>query len=51
MKGGEYDANGKKEWQAPALEVLEVNQTMAGTGYRQIDWVTVHDADLYDPTS
>lgn len=50
-KGGEYDANGKKEWQAPALEVLEVNQTMAGTGYRQIDWVTVHDADLYDPTS
>jgi len=36
----------KKEWQAPALEVLEVNQTMAGVGYRQIDWVTEHDADL-----
>ena len=23
----------KKEWQEPALEILEVNQTMAGTGY------------------
>ncbi|MDT9719247.1 paeninodin family lasso peptide [Paenibacillus sp. ClWae2A] len=37
----------KKEWQAPALEVLEVNQTMEGVGYKHIDWVTVHDADLY----
>ncbi|MCG7378900.1 MULTISPECIES: paeninodin family lasso peptide [Paenibacillus] len=39
----------KKQWQAPALEVLEVNQTLAGKGYRQIDWITEHDADLYDP--
>lgn len=51
MKGGEYDAKRKKEWQAPVLEVLDVNKTMAGTGYRQIDWITEHDADLYDPTT
>lgn len=43
--------NEKKEWQAPVLEVLDVNETMAGVGYRQIDWITFHDADLYDPTS
>lgn len=41
----------KKEWQAPALEVLEVSQTMAGIGYKEVDWVTVHDADLYDPST
>ncbi|UJF34304.1 paeninodin family lasso peptide [Paenibacillus hexagrammi] len=37
----------KKEWQQPALEVLEVSMTMAGKGSTQIDWVTAHDADLY----
>lgn len=41
----------KKEWQAPALEVLEVNQTMAGVGWRQIDWISDHDADMYNPVS
>ncbi|MCK6078201.1 paeninodin family lasso peptide [Paenibacillus silvae] len=41
----------KAPWQAPELEVLDVQQTMAGYGYRQIDWLEEHDADLYDPTS
>ncbi|MDO7907220.1 paeninodin family lasso peptide [Paenibacillus sp. JX-17] len=40
----------KKEWQAPELEVLEVSQTMAGKGYHQIDWISEHDADMYDPS-
>ncbi|CAH1210431.1 MULTISPECIES: paeninodin family lasso peptide [Paenibacillus] len=41
----------KEMWQAPVLEVLDVAQTLAGAGYRQIDWVTEHDADIYDPLS
>jgi hypothetical protein len=41
----------KKEWQEPAIEVLDINQTMAGRGWKQIDWVSDHDADLYNPTS
>ncbi|NRD76975.1 paeninodin family lasso peptide [Bacillus sp. BRMEA1] len=27
----------KKEWQQPVLEVLDVNQTMAGTHYKSFD--------------
>ncbi|KAA8787242.1 hypothetical protein ABIE27_003019 [Paenibacillus sp. 4624] len=38
-------------WLAPKLEVLEVQQTMGGPGFRQIDWISEHDADLYDPES
>ncbi|MDR6724374.1 hypothetical protein J2W91_002842 [Paenibacillus amylolyticus] len=41
----------KAPWQAPELEVLDVQQTNAGLGFRQIDWVTEHDAELYDPAS
>lgn len=41
----------KTPWQAPELEVLDVQQTMAGYGFRQIDWIEEHDADLYDPSS
>ena len=33
----------KLEWVKPKLEVLDVSKTMAGTGYRQIDWITTHD--------
>ncbi|MFD1991692.1 paeninodin family lasso peptide [Paenibacillus nicotianae] len=40
----------KMQWQAPTLEVLDVNETMAGKGWRQIDWVSEHDADLYNPS-
>ncbi|MFD1991691.1 paeninodin family lasso peptide [Paenibacillus nicotianae] len=40
----------KMQWQAPTLEVLDVNETMAGKGWRQIDWVSDHDADLYNPS-
>lgn len=41
----------KTPWQALELEVLDVQQTMAGYGFRQIDWIEEHDADLYDPSS
>ncbi|MFD0697810.1 paeninodin family lasso peptide [Paenibacillus sp. GCM10027628] len=40
----------KKEWEQPTLEVLEVSMTMAGKGTKVIDWVSTHDADLYDPS-
>ncbi len=40
----------KQEWQAPTLEILDVSETMAGVGYRQIDWITTHDGDMYDPS-
>ncbi|AET59564.1 paeninodin family lasso peptide [Paenibacillus polymyxa] len=40
----------KKEWQEPTIEVLDINQTMAGKGWKQIDWVSDHDADLYNPS-
>ncbi|NEW07133.1 paeninodin family lasso peptide [Paenibacillus sp. SYP-B3998] len=40
----------KKEWQQPTLEVLEVSMTMAGKGTKEIDWVSTHDADIYDPS-
>lgn len=39
-----------KEWQEPTLEVLDISMTMAGKGFRQIDWISEHDADLYDPS-
>jgi hypothetical protein len=38
----------KKEWNAPALEVLEVSCTMQGKGVTLVDVVTVSDHDLYD---
>lgn len=38
------------QWQVPVLEVLDVNETMAGKGWRQIDWVSEHDADLFNPS-
>ncbi|WP_137078049.1 paeninodin family lasso peptide [Paenibacillus polymyxa] len=40
----------KKEWQEPTIEVLDINQTKAGKGWKQIDWVSDHDADLYNPS-
>ncbi|MGQ3477924.1 paeninodin family lasso peptide [Paenibacillus sp. TY11] len=40
----------KKEWQEPTIEVLDINQTMAGEGWKQIDWVSDHDADLRNPS-
>lgn len=40
----------KMQWQAPVLEVLDVNETMSGIGWRQIDWVSEHDADLLNPS-
>jgi hypothetical protein len=40
----------KKEWQEPTMEVLDINQTMVGKGWKQIDWVSDHDADLYNPS-
>jgi hypothetical protein len=38
----------KKEWNAPVLEVLDVNMTMAGKGTKYIDVVTVSDLDISD---
>ncbi|MCM3127345.1 MULTISPECIES: paeninodin family lasso peptide [unclassified Paenibacillus] len=40
----------KMEWQVPSLEVLDMSETKQGTGFRQIDWISEHDADLYDPS-
>ncbi|GGI95710.1 paeninodin family lasso peptide [Paenibacillus hunanensis] len=42
--------NEKMQWQAPAMEVLEMNETAAGKGWKAIDWVTYDDADLYNPS-
>jgi hypothetical protein len=45
----------KKVWQTPALEVLEISETMAGIGLTKVDYTYVNgklvDADIYDPTS
>ncbi|WP_017811556.1 MULTISPECIES: paeninodin family lasso peptide [Paenibacillus] len=41
----------KMEWQAPEMQVLDVNETAAGKGWKVIDWVTYDDADLYNPGS
>lgn len=40
----------KKVWLQPTLEVLDVSKTMAGLGWKEQDWVTTHDADLYNPS-
>lgn len=40
----------KKEWQTPSLEVLEISETKKGIGFRQIDWISEHDGDLYNPS-
>lgn len=42
--------NDKKEWQEPVLEVLDISMTMAGKGVKQIDWISEHDADIYNPS-
>jgi len=41
----------KKAWKEPQVEVLNVRETMLGTGTTHVDWVWVGsqlDADLYD---
>jgi hypothetical protein len=42
----------KKVWTAPALEVLDVSMTMAGTGTTSVDYTYVNgklvDIDIYD---
>jgi len=48
--GKEVRLMAKKAWIQPTLEVLDVRETMAGWGQKEIDWVTTHDADLYDPS-
>lgn len=40
----------KLDWTAPELEVLDMNDTAAGHGWKVIDWVTYDDADLYNPS-
>lgn len=40
----------KMEWKQLGLEVLDVQETMAGKGWKVIDWVSEHDADLYNPS-
>ncbi|MBB3108556.1 hypothetical protein FHS18_000584 [Paenibacillus phyllosphaerae] len=39
----------KKAWQAPVLETLDVNNTMAGVGTKYIDYIFVDkDFDITD---
>ncbi|MFC5703845.1 paeninodin family lasso peptide [Cohnella faecalis] len=40
----------KKEWQVPALETLNVSETMYGKGMTNIDFVTTEDMDIYSPS-
>ncbi|WP_199618169.1 paeninodin family lasso peptide [Paenibacillus alkalitolerans] len=40
----------KKEWEIPALETLNVSETMYGRGTTNIDWVTTDDMDVYTPS-
>lgn len=41
----------KKGWTKPQLEQLPIEQTLAGFGFKQIDWITTHtNASLYDPS-
>ncbi|MCM3783259.1 paeninodin family lasso peptide [Neobacillus mesonae] len=40
----------KKQWEAPELEMFDISETKAGKGFRQIDWISDHDADMYDPS-
>lgn len=40
----------KKEWQDPALETLNVSETMYGKGMTHIDFVTTEDMDIYSPS-
>lgn len=38
-----------KKWQAPAVETLEISETMAGSGKTYIDYVFADkDLDVYD---
>jgi hypothetical protein len=39
----------KKNWQAPAVETLEISETMAGSGSKYIDYVFADkDLDITD---
>ncbi|WP_199619224.1 paeninodin family lasso peptide [Paenibacillus alkalitolerans] len=40
----------KKEWESPALETLNVSETMYGKGTTHIDFVTTDDMDIYSPS-
>ncbi|NBD26348.1 paeninodin family lasso peptide [Paenibacillus glycinis] len=40
----------KKEWSAPALEALNVSETMYGKGNTVIDFITTDDMDIYNPS-
>ncbi|WP_411345352.1 paeninodin family lasso peptide [Paenibacillus sp. WLX1005] len=36
----------KATWHVPQMEILDVNQTMAGKGWRAMDWINYEDADV-----
>jgi hypothetical protein len=40
----------KKEWTTPTLETLDVKDTMYGKGKTYIDFVTVDDMDITEPS-
>lgn len=40
----------KKVWQEPAMEVLDVNMTMIGTGTNNFDWAWVDGKPDFDIT-
>ncbi len=39
----------KVQWEKPTLEILEVSHTYGGKGTTQVDTVTTHDFDIWDP--
>lgn len=40
----------KKQWEVPALETLNISETMYGQGTTQIDFVTTEDMDITQPS-
>lgn len=40
----------KKQWEVPALETLNISETMYGRGTTQIDLVTTEDLDITNPS-
>lgn len=44
------DRQTQKAWEAPALETLNVSETMYGKGMTNIDFVTTEDMDIYAPS-
>lgn len=40
----------KKVWNEPTLEVLNMNQTMAGKGTTYIDIISEDDMDISNPS-